>query len=96
MIICGCGPTGAALSGYLGKLEVNNVVLEREPDITTDPRGIALDEDGIRILQGVGVYDHVFKEIGTCQFTNDTFLLYLVLNDENRYASVSIHKRNQA
>ncbi len=42
VIICGCGPTGAMLSAYLGRMSVNNVVLEKEPDITTDPRGIAL------------------------------------------------------
>lgn len=66
VIICGCGPTGALLSAYLGRASVHNVVLEREADITTDPRGIALDEDGIRCLQGLGVYDKVFTDIGSC------------------------------
>ena len=64
VIICGCGPTGAVLSANLGRLRVNHVVLEREPDITTDPRGIALDEDGIRIAQGVGIYEALFKDVG--------------------------------
>ena len=66
VIIVGCGPTGALLSAYLGRASVHNVVLEREPEITTDPRGIALDEDGIRYLQGLGLYDKVFTDIGTC------------------------------
>ncbi|KAE8372286.1 hypothetical protein BDV26DRAFT_274427 [Aspergillus bertholletiae] len=66
VLICGCGPTGAMLSAYLGQMSIPNVVLEREADITTDPRGIALDEDGIRFLQGVGIYDSIFTEIGTC------------------------------
>lgn len=65
--ICGCGPTGAMLSAYLGKLSIQNVVLEKESEITTDPRGIALDEDGIRLIQGLGIYEHVFTEIGTCE-----------------------------
>ncbi|KAE8154571.1 hypothetical protein BDV25DRAFT_126440 [Aspergillus avenaceus] len=65
VIICGCGPTGAMLSAYLGQMAVSNVVLEREPEITTDPRGIALDEDGMRYLQGVGTYNSIFTEIGT-------------------------------
>ena len=69
VIICGCGPTGALLSAYLGRASVHNVVLEREPEITTDPRGIALDEDGIRYLQGLGLYDKIFTDIGTCQST---------------------------
>jgi hypothetical protein len=54
VIICGCGPTDAMLSGYLGRLSVQNIVLEKELDITQDPRGIALNEDGIRYVQGLG------------------------------------------
>ncbi|KAF3387026.1 hypothetical protein F1880_001616 [Penicillium rolfsii] len=65
VLICGCGPTGAMLSGYLGKLGIRNIILEREADITTDPRGIVLDEDGIRFLQGLGLYEHVFTKIGS-------------------------------
>ena len=64
VIICGGGPTGMLLSACLGQMEVANVVLEREEEIVTDPRGIALDEDGIRILQGLGLYDKVYTEIG--------------------------------
>ncbi len=66
VLICGCGPTGAMLSAYLGRLKISNVVLEKEADITTDPRGIALDEDGIRYLQGLGLYDQIFTDIGSC------------------------------
>ncbi|RAL00156.1 putative monooxygenase [Aspergillus ibericus CBS 121593] len=65
VVICGCGPTGALLSAYLGRMGVHNIVLEREPEITTDPRGIALDDDGIRFLQGLGLYDSVYTKIGT-------------------------------
>jgi len=64
VIICGCGPTGALLSALLGRKSVKNVVLEKEKDIVTDPRGIALDEDGIRLLQEIGLYDKVHTEIG--------------------------------
>ncbi|THC90001.1 hypothetical protein EYZ11_010546 [Aspergillus tanneri] len=46
VVICGCGPTGALLSAYLGRLSTKHIVLEKESGITTDPRGIALDEDG--------------------------------------------------
>lgn len=67
ILICGCGPTGAMLSAYLGQMGIRNVVLEKEATITTDPRGIALDDDGIRLLQGLGLYKHVFTEIGSCQ-----------------------------
>ncbi|KAL2800158.1 hypothetical protein BJX66DRAFT_321654 [Aspergillus keveii] len=66
VVICGCGPTGALLSAYLGRMGVKNIVLEKESGITTDPRGIALDEDGIRLIQGIGIYEHIYREIGTC------------------------------
>ncbi|KAE8374197.1 hypothetical protein BDV26DRAFT_296196 [Aspergillus bertholletiae] len=66
VVICGCGPTGALLSAYLSRMSIKHVVLERESGITTDPRGIALDEDGIRALQGIGIYDSIYTEIGTC------------------------------
>jgi 2-polyprenyl-6-methoxyphenol hydroxylase-like FAD-dependent oxidoreductase len=64
VVICGCGPTGAMLSAYLGQRGIRNIVLEKELDITQDPRGIALDEDGIRLLQGLGIYENIFMEIG--------------------------------
>jgi 2-polyprenyl-6-methoxyphenol hydroxylase-like FAD-dependent oxidoreductase len=57
VLICGCGPTGAMLSGYLDSMEVQNIVLEREAEITTDPRGIVLDDDVIRYLPGLGRYN---------------------------------------
>lgn len=66
VIISGGGPTGALLSALLGQLKVPNVVLEREASINTDPRGIALDEDGIRLVQAVGMYERVHTRIGSC------------------------------
>ncbi|KAL4756698.1 putative monooxygenase [Aspergillus foveolatus] len=66
VVICGCGPTGAMLSGYLSRMSVNHVLFEKENGITTDPRGIALDEDGIRLIQGLGIYRQIHGEIGSC------------------------------
>jgi hypothetical protein len=67
VVICGCGPTGAMLAAYLGQMSIPHIVIEKEAEITTDPRGIALDEDGIRMLQGIGIYDQIFSDIGTCE-----------------------------
>lgn len=47
---------------------MKNIVLEKELEITQDPRGIALDEDGIRFLQGLGLYDKIFTQIGESMF----------------------------
>jgi 2-polyprenyl-6-methoxyphenol hydroxylase-like FAD-dependent oxidoreductase len=70
VLLCGCGPTGAMLSGYLDSMAVQNIILEREAEITTDPRGIVLDDDGIRYLQGLGLYEHVYTDIGSCEYCN--------------------------
>jgi 2-polyprenyl-6-methoxyphenol hydroxylase-like FAD-dependent oxidoreductase len=67
VLICGCGPTGAMLSGYLGSMGIPNIILDKEPIVMTDPRGIALDDDGIRLVQGLGLYEHIFTDIGSCQ-----------------------------
>ena len=72
VVICGGGPTGVVLSALLGAMQVPNVLLEREKDITTDPRGIALDEDGIRLLQSIGIYDKIYTEIGSCKCLKST------------------------
>jgi len=65
VVVCGGGPTGVLLSALLSTAQVPNIVLEQAEGITTDPRGIALDEDGIRTLQAIGVYDKIFTEIGS-------------------------------
>jgi 2-polyprenyl-6-methoxyphenol hydroxylase-like FAD-dependent oxidoreductase len=66
VIICGCGPTGVMLGNLLARYSVQTIILERDQDVNTDPRGIALDEDGIRYLQACGIYDKIFTEIGQC------------------------------
>lgn len=65
VVIVGCGPTGALLSALLGDFGIKNIVLEKQPDITDDPRGITLDEDAIRLLQALGLYDKIYTEIGS-------------------------------
>ena len=71
VLICGCGPTGALLASYLGQANIANVIIEKEGGITTDPRGIALDEDGIRLVQGLGLYENIFTNIGAGKSRND-------------------------
>jgi len=67
VVIVGCGPTGALLSALLGDFGINNIVLEKQSGINEDPRGITLDEDGIRLLQAIGLYDKIYTEIGSCK-----------------------------
>ncbi|KAI9048859.1 hypothetical protein LZ554_006716 [Drepanopeziza brunnea f. sp. 'monogermtubi'] len=75
VVIVGCGPTGALLTALLGRFGVRNIVLEREAGVTNDPRGITLDEDGLRLLQEVGLYDKIYSEMGSLYFVFDSNLL---------------------
>ena len=54
------------LANLLARYNVQTIILERDAGVNTDPRGIALDEDGIRYLQACGVYDKIFTEMGQC------------------------------
>ena len=83
VVICGCGPTGALLSANLSRLGVSHIVLEREAGITTDPRGIALDEDGIRSMQGVGIYEKLFTDVGKCESMGLSFIRLQVQVNSN-------------
>lgn len=70
VLIIGFGPTGALLSGYLGNYNVPHIVLERDQVIATDPRGISLDDEGIRYMQGLrpGTYEKLWTEVGSSMF----------------------------
>lgn len=70
IVLCGCGPTGALLSVLLSQASVPHVVLEKDLEVNEDPRGIALDEDGVRCLQACGIYDKIFTEIGQCEWAS--------------------------
>jgi 2-polyprenyl-6-methoxyphenol hydroxylase-like FAD-dependent oxidoreductase len=75
IIVCGCGPTGAMVSVLLSQYSIPHVVLEKDCEVNADPRGIALDEDGIRCLQACGIYDKIFTEIGQCKFVSSSHQL---------------------
>lgn len=64
IVISGGGPVGSILSVYLGQMNIDNVVLEREVEIPPYPRAFSLGEDGIRVFQGAGLYPSLFTEIG--------------------------------
>jgi 3-(3-hydroxy-phenyl)propionate hydroxylase len=67
VLICGCGPVGAALANLLGRQGVRTLVIDSATDIFTKPRAIALDNEALRILQSVGVRDGEFATVGIPQ-----------------------------
>ncbi|CVK96144.1 related to monooxygenase [Fusarium mangiferae] len=55
VIIVGGGPAGLALGLSLARLKIHSVILEKEAEITTDPRGVFLTGDAVRILHSLGI-----------------------------------------
>lgn len=68
--IIGGGPVGTLLSAVLSRnYGVSNIVLERDTAISADPRAFSLQENGVRCLQAVGLYNKIYTEIGDTRTT---------------------------
>jgi len=57
--IVGCGPVGEVLSIVLGQHGVRSVALERETGIYSTPRAVAMDDEVMRLYQGMGLADRM-------------------------------------
>lgn len=57
--IVGYGPVGAALANLLGMAGISVVVLEREPSTYHLPRAVALDGEGMRLVQTMGLAEQL-------------------------------------
>lgn len=44
---------------YTSSLKKKSIILEKEPDITTDPRGVVLTGDAVRSLWKLGIGKHI-------------------------------------
>src|SRR6185369_11649238 len=67
VIVVGLGPVGAALAALLGRYGICVLAVDKATEIFTKPRAIALDNEALRILQGVGVRDGEFSTIAIPQ-----------------------------
>ncbi len=63
VLIVGFGPVGATIANLLGAHDVATLVVDRETDIFTAPRAIALDNEALRVLQMAGLSDDAFERI---------------------------------
>lgn len=93
VIIVGAGPSGLSLGLALAKYDievsftiylislvltkVQTLILEKEQDVTEDPRGVYLAEDAIRILYELGIRDQM-KKIGHGIYLNSLAHLELL------------------
>lgn len=63
VLIVGAGPVGAALANLCGRLGVRTLMIDKLPEIQTNPRAIALDNEALRILQLAGLDESSFERV---------------------------------
>src|SRR6266568_4079160 len=59
VLIVGAGPTGLAAANFLGLANIDTLLIERNPPLSDTPRAIALDDEGLRICQNMGLSTQV-------------------------------------
>ncbi|KAM6529230.1 hypothetical protein FALCPG4_007377 [Fusarium falciforme] len=64
VIIVGAGPAGLALAIALAARKIKSIVLEKNYEICTDPRAIAMAGDSLRIVNLLGVNRSLLEELG--------------------------------
>lgn len=55
VVIVGAGPTGLAAGNLLGVAGISTLILERNSGLSPIPKAIALDDEGLRICQAMGL-----------------------------------------
>ncbi|OTB01147.1 hypothetical protein M426DRAFT_14720 [Hypoxylon sp. CI-4A] len=63
VVIVGAGPASLSLALSLARFKIHTIILEKELEITRDPRAVYLTNDAIRILWDLGLGDRL-PEIG--------------------------------
>jgi len=63
IIIVGAGPTGLAIGNLLGMFGIDALILERNPGLSDYPKAIALDDEGLRICQAMGLIHPVIENV---------------------------------
>eukprot|EP01133_Synstelium_polycarpum_P012808 gene12808-15030_t len=61
VVIIGAGPNGAVLGNLLGQLGIQTLIVDKSPTPSSIPRAAHLDDEGLRILQSIGL-DEIIKE----------------------------------
>jgi 3-(3-hydroxy-phenyl)propionate hydroxylase len=61
--VIGFGPVGASLANLLGRSGLKVVVFERESSVYHLPRAVALDGEGMRLFQTMGLADELLPKL---------------------------------
>lgn len=60
ILIVGAGPVGATLANFCGKLGLRTLLIDRLPEIQSQPRAMTVDNEALRILQQAGLPETAF------------------------------------
>ncbi len=63
VLIVGAGPVGLVLANLLGGAGVRVLMVERETTLSPIPRAVALDDEGMRVLQAAGLVERVSPDM---------------------------------
>lgn len=63
IIIAGAGPTGLILGNLLGMAGIDTLIIECNAGLSDGPKAIALDDEGLRACQAVGLGNAVIEDL---------------------------------
>jgi 3-(3-hydroxy-phenyl)propionate hydroxylase len=63
IIIVGAGPTGLTMGNLLGMNGIDALILEHDAGLSDYPKGISLDDEGLRICQSMGLIHAVIENV---------------------------------
>ncbi|MFL5655996.1 MAG: FAD-dependent monooxygenase, partial [Ktedonobacteraceae bacterium] len=55
VVIVGAGPTGLTTGNLLGMAGIETLIIERNAELSDYPKAIAIDDEGLRICQAMGL-----------------------------------------
>ncbi|HZO71784.1 MAG TPA: FAD-dependent monooxygenase [Ktedonobacteraceae bacterium] len=63
VVIVGAGPTGLAAANLFGLLGIDTLLFERNAGLSSFPKAISIDDEGLRICQAMGLDQELLPEI---------------------------------
>jgi thioredoxin reductase len=67
VIIVGAGPSGLTLAASLASHGIKSIVLEKSATIWPYPRAFRISDEGLRVLQSVGLLKETYEKITDCE-----------------------------
>ena len=61
--IVGAGPTGLTLANLLGAANIRTILIEANASTVSEPRAVSIDDESLRVIQGLGLLDVVEREL---------------------------------